>query len=94
MERLFAAMADDPDFEYVIIDATIVRAHQLIASRRKGLKLWPSGARAADTSVVKPQPPCYALGRPSLAWPHARASLAPRDGPSPGRWSPACRQVG
>ena len=46
-ERLFAAMADDPDFEYVIIDATIVRAHQHSAGGKKGLKLRPSGARAA-----------------------------------------------
>ena len=26
--RIFAAVSDDPDFEYLIIDSTIVRAHQ------------------------------------------------------------------
>ena len=33
--RLFKALADDPDFEYVIVDATIVRAHQH-ATGKKG----------------------------------------------------------
>ena len=46
-ERLFAAMAEDPDFEYVIIDATIVRAHQHSAGGKGGLRLKPSAARAA-----------------------------------------------
>jgi transposase len=26
--RIFEAMSDDPDFEYLIVDSTIVRAHQ------------------------------------------------------------------
>ena len=46
-DRLFAAMADDPDFEYVMIDSTIVRAHQHAAGKKGGLKLVRSGARAA-----------------------------------------------
>lgn len=45
-ERLFAALADDPDFEYVIIDATMVRAHQHAAGQKGGLKLKRWGARA------------------------------------------------
>lgn len=28
LDRLFAAMVEQPDFEYVMIDSTIVRAHQ------------------------------------------------------------------
>ena len=48
-ERLFAAMADDPDFEYVIVDATIVRAHQHSAGAKGGLKLRPSAARAVGS---------------------------------------------
>jgi putative transposase len=44
-ERLFEALADDPDFESVIIDATIVRAHQHAAGQKGGLKLKPSAAR-------------------------------------------------
>jgi transposase len=27
-QRIFEAMSDDPDFEYLIVDSTIVRAHQ------------------------------------------------------------------
>jgi transposase len=46
-QRLFEALAEDPDFEYVIIDATIVRAHQHAAGGKGGLRLKPSAARAA-----------------------------------------------
>jgi len=46
-ESLFKALADDPDFEHVMIDATIVRAHQHAAGAQGGLKVRPSAARAA-----------------------------------------------
>lgn len=46
-DRLFAAMADEPDFEYILIDSTIVRAHQHAAGKKGGLKLVRSAARAA-----------------------------------------------
>jgi putative transposase len=29
-------MADDPDFEYIIVDSTIVRAHQHVAGKKGG----------------------------------------------------------
>jgi hypothetical protein len=29
-------MSDDPDFEYLIVDSTIVRAHQHAAGAKKG----------------------------------------------------------
>lgn len=45
--RLFAVMADDPDFEYLILDSTIVRAHQHAAGAKKGLKIRPSVDPAA-----------------------------------------------
>lgn len=35
--RMFAAMADDPDFEYLIVDSTIIRAHQHAAGAKKGV---------------------------------------------------------
>lgn len=39
-DRLFNAMADDPDFEYILVDSTIVRAHQHSSGAQKGgLKL-------------------------------------------------------
>ena len=47
-ERLFRAMQDYPDFEYILVDSTIVRAHQHSAgAQKRGLKLRPSGARKA-----------------------------------------------
>jgi putative transposase len=45
--RIFAAMADDPDFEDLIIDSTIVRAHQHAAGAKRGLKIRPLAARVA-----------------------------------------------
>lgn len=36
--RMFEAMSDDPDFEYLIVDSTLVQG---------GLKITPSDARAA-----------------------------------------------
>ena len=45
--RLFEAMSDDPDFEYLIVDSTIVRAHQHASGAKGGLKIRRSDARAA-----------------------------------------------
>jgi putative transposase len=46
--RIFEAMSDDADFEYLIVDSTIIRAHQHAAGAKKGgLKIRPLGARAA-----------------------------------------------
>jgi hypothetical protein len=38
-QRIFAAMSDDNDFEYLIIDSTIVRAHQHASGAQEGLKI-------------------------------------------------------
>ena len=46
-ESLFNALADDPDFEHVMIDATIVRAHQHASGAKGGPMLKPSAVRAA-----------------------------------------------
>ena len=46
-QRIFAALSDDPDFEYLILDSTIVRAHQHAAGAKGGLKIRRSDARAA-----------------------------------------------
>jgi transposase len=46
--RIFEAMSEDPDFEYLIVDSTIVRAHQHASGAKKGgLKIRPSAAPAA-----------------------------------------------
>jgi hypothetical protein len=34
---IFEAMSDDPDFEYLTIDSTIVRAHQHAAGAKRGV---------------------------------------------------------
>lgn len=46
-DRLFNAMSDDPDLEYALIDGTIVSVHQKASGAKGGLRLRPSGARAA-----------------------------------------------
>ena len=46
--RIFAAMADDPDFEYMIVGSNIVRVHQHATRAKKGgLKIKSLGAPAA-----------------------------------------------
>ena len=47
-ESLFKALSDDPDFEYAIIDGTIVRVHQHGSGARGGLKIRPSADRVVD----------------------------------------------
>ena len=46
-QRMFDALSDDPDFEYLIIDSTIVRAHQHASGAKGGLKIRRSDVRAA-----------------------------------------------
>ena len=43
--RLFEAISGDPDFEYLIVDSTIVRAHQHAAGAKRGLRIRPLAAR-------------------------------------------------
>jgi transposase len=46
-ERLFQALSGDPDFEYALIDGTIIRVHQHGTGAKGGLIIRRSGARAA-----------------------------------------------
>ena len=46
-ERLFAAVSGEPDFEYVMVDGTIIRVHQHGTGAKGGLRVRPLGARAA-----------------------------------------------
>jgi len=46
-ERIFNALVESPDFEYLIIDSTIVRAHQHAAGAKGGAKMRRSDVRAA-----------------------------------------------
>ena len=46
-ESLFNKLAEEPDFEYVMIDGTIVRVHQHGAGARGGLSVRRSAVLAA-----------------------------------------------
>ena len=46
-ENIFIAVSGDPDFEYVMIDGTIVNAHQKASGAKGGLKIRPSEDRRA-----------------------------------------------
>lgn len=46
-ERLFNALANDPDFEYVLIATTICKAHVDAAAAKGGLNIRRMGASAA-----------------------------------------------
>jgi putative transposase len=45
-QRIFTVLIEDPDFEFLIIDSTIVRAHQHAAGAKGGAKMRQSGVRA------------------------------------------------
>ena len=46
-ERVFNALVESPDFEYLIIDSTIIRAHQHASGAKGGLKIRPLVGRGA-----------------------------------------------
>ena len=47
-ESLFNVLSGEPDFEYALIDGTIVSVHQKATGAKGGLSLRPSGGREAD----------------------------------------------
>jgi putative transposase len=47
-EHILAALADDPDFESIIIDGTIIRVHQHAAGGKGGFKNKRSDGRVED----------------------------------------------
>ena len=46
-KRLFDAVSDDPDMEYAMVDATIVKVHRHGQGAKGGPKARPSAARKA-----------------------------------------------
>ncbi len=46
-ERIFKAVSGDPDFEYILVDGTIISAHQKASGAKGGLKIRPSADRKA-----------------------------------------------
>ncbi len=47
-QRIFEAVSGDPDFEYALIDGTIISVHQKASGAKGGLSIKPSGAQKAD----------------------------------------------
>ena len=47
-ERVFAALIDDPNNEYLMLDTTLVRAHQQAATGKGGAKIRLWGVPEAD----------------------------------------------
>ncbi len=47
-EILFNHLSDDPDFEYVLIDGTIVSVHQKATGAKGGLSIRPSDVPKGD----------------------------------------------
>ena len=47
-ESLFNHLSGDPDFEYVLIDGTIVSVHQKASGAKGGLSIRPLAAQKAD----------------------------------------------
>ena len=45
-EKIFKSLSGDPDFEYAIVDGTIVRVHKHGTGAKGGLAVRPSAARA------------------------------------------------
>jgi transposase len=74
--RIFEAMSDDPDFEYLIVDSTIVRAHQYAAALIEGLRAEVVMAKRPTTPITcaKPSPPrAHSPSSPTTR--HARSSI-------------------
>jgi transposase len=46
-QRMFEAVADDPDMEYAMVDATIIKVHRHGQGAKGGLRARPSGAPKA-----------------------------------------------
>ena len=46
-EHIFKVLSGDPDFEYVIIDGTIVSVHQKASGAKGGLSIKPSAVQKA-----------------------------------------------
>jgi transposase len=47
LEHVFHALSGDPDFEYALIDGTIIRVHQHATGAKRGLVVRPWDARVA-----------------------------------------------
>jgi putative transposase len=77
-ERVFEALASDADFEYVMMDSTIVRAHQHAAGAKGGKTPRPWGEVVA--ALVPRSTPCVMLLgiQSALFLPQGRPAILPK----------------
>jgi transposase len=47
-DKIFKSLSGDPDFEYAIVDGTIIRVHKHGTGAKGGLAIRPSAGRGAD----------------------------------------------
>ncbi len=80
-ESLFKVISAEPDFEYALIDGTIVQAHQKTSGAKGGLKIRPSGVLAGDCNQD--------CGAGRCAWQPCALSASARSGARPKGRSPA-----
>ena len=52
LDRIFEALSDDADFEYVILDSTIVRVHQHVTGAKGGSTISHRRSRGGLTTIV------------------------------------------
>ena len=93
--RLFRACSDDPDLEYAIVDATIVKVHRHGQGAKGGLRARPSDApRAVRRPRSLPLPTrsatwcasCCCLASATTPWACRRLSRGSRSVRSSGTW--------
>ena len=81
-QRIFEAMSDDADFEYLIVDSTIIRAHQHASGAQKGgLKIRPSAALAAGWAPRSTWQCAGSAARFASSSPPAEREMLPRQRP-------------
>ena len=47
-KRIFDELSADPDFEYALVDGTIIKVHRHATGAKGGLSIRPSASRGAD----------------------------------------------
>jgi len=63
-ERLFVTVQDNPDFEYIMIDVTIIRAHACSAGYNKDSQNQEALGRSRGGFITKIHALSDALGNP------------------------------
>jgi hypothetical protein len=89
-DRIFQVLSEDADFEYVIIDGTIVRVHQHGAGARGGTQAQAIG-RSRGGLTTKIVAPRFREGRLwSMGWATSCASSCCRGNDTTASASPRC----